>query len=342
MFIQRKISRFLFLSVLSLTLLFFQAQDGESQSGSSQSLVIGYSFISANLTSLWVAKEHGLFKRYGVDPRLILITGGIRGAQALLAGDLAMIYIGPPPIIQARAKGMDVVLLAGLSNQMTYVIVGSPKVKRPDDLKGKRIAISGPGTSSHHVVLLALKQWGLEPLRDGITLLSTGDQGSRLAALESGAADAIIVNPGFAPTVMAKGYNVLADLSQLGLPYPLGALATTTRFIRANTQTVEGVLKGLVAGTAFILNPINKERTKAVLVKYLRLSGTEQAEEHYRFALHITEKRPYVNPAGIASIIEFMGERDPEVARLSPENIINSDFVKKLDAEGFIERLYRK
>jgi NitT/TauT family transport system substrate-binding protein len=342
MFTQRTIFRFSFLSVLSLTLLFFQPQDAEPQPASSQSLVIGYSFLTANITSLWVAKEQGLFKRYGVDPQLIFITGGIRGAQALLAGDLAMIYIGPPPIIQARARGADVVLLASLSNQMTYIIASSSKVRRPEDLKGKRIAISSVGTSSHHVVLLALKQWGLEPRRDGITLLSTGDQGSRLAALESGATDAIIVNPGFAPTVRAKGYNVLADLTQLGVPYSLGALATTDRFIRASTQTVEGVLKALVAGTAFILNPINKDRTKAVLVKYLRLSGIEQAEEHYRFALHITEKKPYINPAGIASIIEFMGERDPEVARLSPENVINGDFVKKLDAEGFIEQLYRK
>ena len=49
---------------------------------------MGYSSFSANQTPIWVAKEEGLFKRFGTEPDLILIEGGTRGAQALISGDL--------------------------------------------------------------------------------------------------------------------------------------------------------------------------------------------------------------------------------------------------------------
>ena len=134
------------------------AREAEGQ----QKFLMGYSSFSSNQTPLWVAKEEGLFKRYGSDPDLILIEGGTRGAQALISGDIPIMGMSGQPVISARARGADLTMIAGVVNKMNYIMVSSATVKKPEDLKGKRIGAAQAGTASYHAVLLGLKHWGLD------------------------------------------------------------------------------------------------------------------------------------------------------------------------------------
>ena len=166
-----------------------------------QKFLMGYSSFSSNQIPLWVAKDEGLFKRYGTDPDLILIEGGTRGGQALISGDVPVMGMSGQPVISARARGADLVMIAGVVNKMNYVLIGAPAVRKPEDLKGKRIGAAQAGTASYHAVLLGLKHWGLDARRDRITILQLGNQGARVASLQSGGSDAIIVNPGLGPSL---------------------------------------------------------------------------------------------------------------------------------------------
>ena len=91
--------------------------------------LLGYSSFSSNQTPLWVAKEEGLFKRYGSDPDLILIEGGTRGAQALISGDIPIMGMSGQPVISARARGADLIMFAGMVNKMNYILVTSPAIR---------------------------------------------------------------------------------------------------------------------------------------------------------------------------------------------------------------------
>ena len=91
-----------------------------------QKFLMGYSSFSSNQIPLWVAKDEGLFKRYGTDPDLILIEGGTRGGQALISGDVPVMGMSGQPVISARARGADLVMIAGVVNKMNYVLVGAP------------------------------------------------------------------------------------------------------------------------------------------------------------------------------------------------------------------------
>ena len=77
---------------------------------------------------------------------------------------------------------------------------------------------------------------------------------------------------------------------------------------------------------------------KATPAKYLRLGSVDKADEQYQSALPVLRKKPYVDVAGIASMIEFLTENDPSVAKIKPEQVINHAIMKKLDESGFIER----
>jgi ABC-type nitrate/sulfonate/bicarbonate transport system substrate-binding protein len=307
-----------------------------------QKFLMGYSSFSANQTPIWVAKEEGLFKRFGTDPDLILIEGGTRGAQALISGDLPIMGMSGQPVISARARGADLTMIAGTVNKMNYVLVGAPTVKKPEDLKGKRIGAAQAGTASYHAVLLGLKHWGLDARRDRITILQLGNQGARVASLQSGGSDAIIVNPGLGPTLKDRGNNIIADFTELPIPYPQQTVSVRERMIKADPEFIERVLKGVLAGNSFSLDPRNRPRVKQIIAKYLRLDSTDKAEEHYQSALKVLAPKPYVDTAGIAAMIEFIAEADPLVAKLKPENVINHSILKKLDDSGFIDQLSKR
>ena len=303
---------------------------------------MGYSSFSANQTPVWVAKEEGFFKRFGTDPDLILIEGGTRGAQALMSGDLPLMGMSGQPVISARARGSDLTMIAGMVNKMNYVLVGAPGVKKPEDLKGKRIGAAQAGTASYHAVLLGLKHWGLDARRDRITILQLGNQGARVASLQSGGSDAIIVNPGLGPSLKERGNNIIADFTELPIPYPQQTVSVRERTIKTDADFVEKVLKGVLAGNSYSLDSRNRERVKQVIAKYLRLDKVEKAEEHYQSALKVMAPKPYVDAAGITSMIEFITETDPLVAKVKPEMVINHSILKKLDDIGFIDQLAKR
>ncbi len=323
--------------VLTLALLLA----GRSAHGQ-QKFLMGYSSFSANQTPIWVAKEEGLFKRFGTDPDLILIEGGTRGAQALISGDLPIMGMSGQPVISARARGSDLTMIAGTVNKMNYVLIGAPSVRKPEDLKGKRIGAAQAGTASYHAVLLGLKHWGLDARRDRITILQLGNQGARVASLQSGGSDAIIVNPGLGPSLKERGNNIIADFTELPIPYPQQTVSVRERTLKTEAEFIEKVMKGVVAGNSFSLDLSNKERVKQIIAKYLRLDRVEKAEEHYQSALKVMAPKPYVDVAGIASMIDFIAESDPLVAKVKPEMVINHAILKKLDDSGFIDQVVKR
>ena len=308
--------------------------------GSAQTrFLMGYSSFSSNQIPLWVAKEEGLFKRYGTDPDLILIEGGTRGGQALISGDVPVMGMAGQPVISARARGADLVMIAGTVNKMNYIIASSAAVKKPEDLKGKRIGAAQPGTASYHAVLLGFKHWGLDARRDRITILQLGNQGARVASLQSGGSDAIIVNPGLGPALKARGFSILADFTELPIPYPQQTVSVRERSLKNDPDFIERVMKGVIAGNVFSMEARNKERVKQITAKYLRLDSVDQAEEHYQSALKVMGLKPYVDIADIASMIQFITESDPLVAKVKPEMVFNHSILKKLDDGGFFEQL---
>jgi NitT/TauT family transport system substrate-binding protein len=301
-------------------------------------LQLGYSSFSSNITPLWVAREEGFFKRFGLDVELILIEGGTRGAQSLISGDLPIMGMAGLPVISSRARGADLTMIAGVVNKMNYILATLPGIKKPEELRGKRVALAQVGTASYHAIVLALKHWGLDARRDKITILQVGNQGARVASLQSGGSDAIIVNPGLNTALRERGYNILADFTELPIPYPQQVIAVRERLLVTDAELVERTMRAVVLGNAYSQEQRNKERVKSVIAKYLRLQNNDKAEEHYQAALKVLPKKPYVDVAGIASMIEFMAETDPLVGKIKPEMVINHSILKKLDDSGFIDQ----
>src|SRR4249919_690683 len=130
------------------------------------------SITSESMASVWIAKELGLYKKYGLEAQSILMPRSPLAVAALMAGEIDMAVIGSGHLVNAGAGGADVIGVANLVQKLDYRLNTRAEIKRKEDLREKRIAVSGPGSTSHLVALLALQNLALDPNQAKITFLT--------------------------------------------------------------------------------------------------------------------------------------------------------------------------
>lgn len=325
--------RRLFGAVIGLAAIFHSAVSIHAQEP--EKLVIGHSNLRNDIAALWVPKEIGLFRKYGVDATVVLITGGARMTQTLLSGSAPMAFTGAPPVVTAVGGGADNVIILGINNKLTYDIWAKGEIKKPEELKGKTIGISGFGSSSHVASFLMLRHFNLDEKRDGITFVAIGDEPTRAQAVLAGRIDATLMDASISGQIRGKGPTYLGNLEQLGVPFVNNALVTTRSFLKERARTAEAVVKAIVEGNAFILNPGNRATVTNIVARYLRLSG-DDAKHAYDDLIPKVERKPYPNLDAVKATIQIMGTRNPKIAQLKTEDIVDTAILHRLDQSGFI------
>ncbi len=303
-------------------------------------LNIAYTATSPYQAVLIIAKEAGIFKKHGLDPQLILTPGGSLGFQAMMGGDVAMVMADGSAAVTSNLAGADVVIIASFLNTFPYSLISIPEVKKVDQLVGGKVAISRFGSATDVSVRMSLAKVGLKPDKD-VTILQIGTQTTRFAALQSKQVQATIITPPFTLTARKQGYNTLVDMAQLNIPFELTALLTRRSFIKTQRETVAQVVTALAEAVHFYKR--EKEPSIKILSRYLQTNDREALEETYReVALKTLPEKPYATLPGIQVIIDELAQKNPKAKTARPEDFIDMSFVKKLDDEGYFERLYKK
>src|SRR5918911_126055 len=109
---------------------------------------IGYPSLSFRQSNVWVAKEMGLFNKYGLEVEPVFLRGGQVATQALAGGDPPIVNIGT--VVQANLTGFNLVLVAAVETKYDQIVFARPGITRLEQLKGKRFGISGYGAATHY------------------------------------------------------------------------------------------------------------------------------------------------------------------------------------------------
>ena len=301
---------------------------------------IAYTATSPYQAVLIVAKEVGLFKKYNLEPTLVFTTGGSLGIQAMLGGDVAMTLSDGSSSVVSHLAGVDIVVIASLLNTFPYSLISLPEIKKVDQLRGTKIAVSRFGSATDLSVKMALARVGLNADKD-VTLLQIGVQTARYAALQSKNVQATIITPPFTLTARKAGMNTLLDMSELNIPFQLTGLLALRPYLKNNPDIVLSVIRTLSEAIYFYKR--EKETTLKILGRYLKTDDREALEEtHREIAIKSMPEKPYPSLAGIKTILDETALRNPKAKGLRPEDFVDSSFVKKVDDEGLFERLYKK
>lgn len=328
-----------FLWTLATLVPVFSHAGEKSQPQPLEKVRIAYSSISGNQVPAWVAYEKDFFRKNGLDVELIFIEGGSRAANALVTGGVNFSQMAGPSVLQSNLQGQDVVMIAGFLNTMDYQLMVHKSITRPDQLKGKALAVSRFGSSSDFATRYALDKYGLVPEKD-VTLLEIGSQPARFAALEAGKIQGAMVAIPLTLKAKSLGFHALADLQMLGLEYQHTALATTQSLIKSKPHVVRNVLKSFVEGIHYFKT--NRKEALAILGKYLKGHELADLEETYEaIGLALIPEKPYPTLRGIQIMLRELSAKDPRAQTARPEQFVELSFIKELDSSGLIDRLYK-
>ena len=310
-------------------------------SARAENIKIGFPSISVEFTPLFAAKDKGLFKKYGLNVELILMQGGAQVVQALLGGSIDFVVMGGA-FLTAAVRGADLVMVATHMNRFPYSVVVRPDIKRVQELKGKKMGVSGFGSTSEAALRLSLERFGLNPNTD-VTILQVGGQSSRFAALKAGSIDGTVVIAPFTGAAKRLGYNVLFNMAKLGIPYPQEGVVVSRNFISKHRATILNFLKAFVEGIRDIKT--NKEFAIDVMARNFHLDPVKDRdalEDAYQdVVLEQIVENPQPDIKSIKAALELINQSRQIRNSADPQTFIDASFMDELDKSGFVKSLYK-
>jgi NitT/TauT family transport system substrate-binding protein len=303
---------------------------------------IGLSSFTPINAAVWIAEDKGLFKKYGIDPEVILIGGASAGGvSSLIAGDVQFLAGAGGAVVSAGLNGADVVMIASIVNRGVQRVMARSDIKKPEDLRGRRVGVTRLGAASHLVLLMMLRAWGMTAA--DVQTMQIGSSPAMMAALEKGGIDAAVLTEPTFFFAEDQGYRVLADLADMDIYYLHSMIDTTRGYIRTHRDVALRFLRGYTEGIAFFKN--NRKESIEVLAKKLRTapSQTKYLERsHALYSSGYFENTPYVSLRGVNTLLEFLGKDNPKARTADPRSFIDDSLVKELDDAGFIKKLYER
>lgn len=304
-----------------------------------QKINVAYSSISGNQVALWVAQDKGFFRKYGLEVQAILIESGTTTAQALVSGEISLAQVAGPAVIQSNLRGADTVIIAGVINTLTFQLYTERGITRPDQFKGKSVAVTRFGSATDFAMRYALDKYGLDPNKD-VAILQMGNQPAQLAALEAGKVQGAMLSAPTSLRAKKMGFPMLADLQMLGLEYQHTSITTSRALLKSKPDLVRDFMRAYIEGIHY--GKTHRKETLDILAKYLRTDDKEVLEDTYEsILLALIPEKPYPTQKGIQVILRELAAKDPIARSAKPEQFVDLTVIKELDSSGFIDRVYK-
>ncbi|HEY1269063.1 MAG TPA: ABC transporter substrate-binding protein [Candidatus Binatia bacterium] len=291
-------------------------------------LVMGYTGIGVGAEIHQLAKDAGLFKKHGLDVEIIYIPAGSTAVQAMVSDQISVGWGNDAAgVVASYAAGVTLKLTAVLANKFVYSFVTPAGIARPQDLKGKSVAVSRFGSGSDFITRMALKSWGLDA--KDVTILQIGNSPARLGALAAGRVHGSILSLSQTPRAKKMGLRVLADLSQIDVEYPQGVVYTTPAFIAKKPDQMLRFTRAYVEAVS--LFKTNRQAALPVIEKYTGLADKEEAAEYYdTFVKHFLQDFPLPSTAALRTLLEDVARASPKAKDLKPQDLVDLRFLNEI------------
>jgi len=288
----------------------------------------------------WVAQEAGLFKKYNLDFNLVFISSSNIVTAALLGGDAEMTVTGGIGNVAAYVKGStDLVFTGGVKNVMTQTIVSGGNIKKPEDLKGKKIAVSRIGGNSHYFTIQALRRYGMEPNRD-YGFIQTGGDPETLAALVSGAIEVANLTPPTDAQAIARGYHYVIYGPDLKIPYSATAFVTKRSVIAKRPQVIGNFMRAMAEASKVVHT--DREFFYKVLGKYLRINDRSVLDSAYNAEIKVLEPRLVIKMDSLQAILDEIAPTDARAKKIKPQELVDNRYLDEMEKSGFMDQLWSK
>jgi NitT/TauT family transport system substrate-binding protein len=300
-----------------------------------ETIRVVYSSVNPHALLVSMAEKRGLYAKYGLASTIVYVSGGSTAIQAMVSGDVDLAQLTGPPGVAANLRGADIVYVAMTDDRMGYQLVTRPEIKSGNELKGKRFAISRFASSADFGARALLKRLGVDP--KDVTILQIGNEADRLAALRSGSVDGSVFNAPFGAVAKKFNFNILADAGALGIPYFNTGICGSAKLLQKNEGKILNFLRAYVETIKIFKT--EPEYTLKALAQFSRVSDQELLKEAYEYNKTRIPDMPYPSLSAMQAVVDPLVAADPKAGKVDAKNFISDRFLKKLEEEGFVQKL---
>jgi NitT/TauT family transport system substrate-binding protein len=322
--------------ILIAALIFGVAIHG---SHAQEKIRVGQGSISLQSGLMHIAKDRGLFAKYGLVTETIYIPGGSTNIQVLISGNLDLSQLSGAPGVAANLEGADIVYFAGLLDKLNYQLITRPEIKSVEQLKEKKYGVSRYGSSADFGMRAMLKKLGVDPVKDA-TILQIGDEPSRIAAIKSGNIDGTVANAPFGIEAERLKLNVLADSVKMDIPFFNTGLLGSRRFLDRQEAKVMNFLRAYIE--AIKLLKTERDYSIKALTQFTRVQNLKAVQEGYDYFVKQLETVPYPSAVAMQAVVDQIAESNPKARGVDARNYVSDKYLKRLEEEGFVKRVWGK
>jgi len=250
---------------------------------------------------LLAARDWGIFNASGMDVEIIIMAASL-APSALSTGDIDYIAGVGPASVSATLSGLPSRAIWFSSDRISYWLMARPQFKTLEDLKGKKIAVSGGVGGTNHVALLVALEKSGGNAKDYVMVAIPGQQNQLLYSLESGFVEGALVSPPVTFTAYKKGFNKLLDVGSI-VEMPGGGLTALMKTIQTKSAETKKVIHSLQSAKDEIRK--SKAKTVDLIVRLLKMDR-EAAAETYDTFLTTLSPTGIPNRAGMDNLVRSL------------------------------------
>jgi NitT/TauT family transport system substrate-binding protein len=296
-----------------------------------QKLRVAYTAFSGTFAILWVGKESGLYQKHGVDMELLFIGSSTTAVQALLAGDVDVVYSAAGAVVDANLAGADLMMVGCQYDTGQTSFFTTAPTTSVAALKGKAVGVSRFGAFSDFVARHVLRRNRLQPIKD-VALVQLGGTQEIIAGMQKNLVQGGSISLPLTLQARRLGFRELLTTETVALPFDYGCIIVKGAQVRTKREELKRLLRATIA--AYDLAIREPALAKKAIGKYTRTSDGETLDATYKenvkdYALRV----PYVSLTGLASIIEFRAEGSAEVKKLALEKMFDNSLLQEIEKE---------
>jgi NitT/TauT family transport system substrate-binding protein len=293
---------------------------------------------------LTIAEQKGYFKDEGVDVGIVDFAGGSRALAAVVGGSADVVSGAFEHTVNMQFKGqpMRAFVLQGRAPQIVLGVNPKtmPGFKSVADLKGKKIGVTAPGSSTNVMANFVLAKAGLKP--SDVSFVGVGASNGAVAAMRAGNIDAMSnLDPVITLLSRSGDLKIIADTRNVaeadrifGGPMPAGCLYCPQAYIDKNPAIVQALTNAMVRADKWIQQAGPGDIINAVPEAFL-LGDRAVYIDAFLAAKGALSPDGLFPEAGAATAFRALASVDAKIAaaKLDLKAVYTNDFVKKANAK---------
>lgn len=298
--------------------------------GDTTQIKIGYPSDTASYGDLYVCQDEGIFAKHGLDVELTLLKTSSQLVAAMSSNTVQIAGGDGRAIAGGAIKGVDLKMIEVKLPVYFVEMFGDPSIKRVEDLRGKTVGATAPGSVTDSALRLMLKDKGLT---DDVTVTNLTSLPALVAAAKSGEIDALVTAPPQGVATEDQGWHKITDMTN----YKTAAsvYAVKGEYAKENAATVDKFVKADLECLAYLQKDANRDKSVDAIQKYTKTKDRKMVEYAYDFFKKVWVTDPVVDEDLVREAF-----RDASGGKTAPDDVskyIDSSFLDKARKDGFID-----